>query len=570
MNKIKFFLRLLCLTFSVSLFADAPSDEKPFVIVIPSYNNKDWYQKNLDSVFTQRYQNYRVIYIADGCTDGTDRLVEEYIKQSGQEERFTYIKNLERHGALACQCRAIFSCEPQEIVVDLDGNDWLANDKVLTTLNKAYADPNVWMTYGQFLYYPEFTKGFAYQVPAEIIEKNKHRSFGGAITHLKTFYAGLFQKIEKEDFLYDGKFIPEAYDLSYTIPIAEMAGSHCKFIPQVLYIYNHSQPLNANKKPSYLERKMDDYIRKKQAYAPLDELPFSGEEIILPADSVYNTIKDIYHPTINDYRLVQNFLSNGERKHLERLRDMEARIRDFCLIGKAPQQLPQSSTIPVNCDPDDRENCILLYASFNLGYPKGLRRLIEQIKQSDFKGHVLVQLGGWPNTEDGCLILAHVPYAFKVSFFKEAERRGFKRALWLDTAVVPVASLNDIFGMIQQKGYFAMGNSHMVGPYINSEAPVYFGLTRDQTFRIPSCSAGLFGVDFTNPLGKGLVDRLYKAAFDADSFFSSRSDQNALSIILYQAGIEDLISLDRLPHHPALVREDSLFRLDREFVGGDE
>ncbi len=46
-------------------------------------------------------------------------------------------------------------------------------------------------------------------------------------------------------------FFLKAYDLAYFMPIIELAGAHSRFIPQILYIYNHSQPYNANKKASH-------------------------------------------------------------------------------------------------------------------------------------------------------------------------------------------------------------------------------------------------------------------------------------------------------------------------------
>jgi hypothetical protein len=179
---------------------------------------------------------------------------------------------------------------------------------------------------------------------------------------------------------------------------------------------------------------------------------------------------------------------------------------------------------------------------------------------------VIYRLGGWPNVEGGSLILAHVPYAFKVCYFKEVERLGYKRALWLDTSVVPLVSLNEIFKSIQDKGLFVMGNTTMVGPYTNPQSAAYFGLTHLQTFKIPSCSAGLFGVDFTQAIGKTVIDQLYHAAHDPDAFFSARSDQNALSILLYQMGIKEFTPIDKLPHSQEEIRGDSLFLLDRESV----
>ena len=560
-------LLLFCiyLLFYRAGFAEEPiANDTRFVIVIPSYNNKDWYQKNLDSVFNQDYGNYRVIYIADAATDGTERLVEEYVAQCEQQKRVTLIKNKERKGPLACMCQAIFSCDKEEIVIDLDGNDWLAHDRVLSNLKIIYADPDVWMTYGQFLYYPSFGKGFACKVPKEIIEQNSFRSYGGAITHLKTFYAGLFQEIKKEDFLHEENFIQKAYDLAYSIPISEMAGTHTRFIPEVLYVYNNSYPNNDNKASTPLEEEMDRFIRRKTKYEPLDSLPSSTDHIA--KHPVYSQIPDIYHPALQDYHLIQNYLNYGARENIDRLGDMESRMRALKIIGKTPKEFPQVGMLNVNCPADDRENCLLLYSTFNLSYPKGLKRLLKLALESDFRGHVLYRLGGWPDAQGGSLALSHVPYSFKASFFQEAKRLGFKRALWLDTAVVPLVSLNDIFTMIQQNGYFVMGNSHMIGPHMKPQAAAYFGLTHRHTYQIPSCSAGLFGLDFTNEAGGKVLDAWYKAAHDKDAFFSPRSDQNALSIILHQANISDFVDIDRMPHNTHEIKSDSLFLLDREYV----
>jgi len=55
--------------------------ENKFVIIIPSFNNKIWLQRNLDSVVCQHYENFEVIYIDDCSTDKTPNLVEQYIEE---------------------------------------------------------------------------------------------------------------------------------------------------------------------------------------------------------------------------------------------------------------------------------------------------------------------------------------------------------------------------------------------------------------------------------------------------------------------------------------------------------
>ncbi|MGE5196231.1 MAG: hypothetical protein ACM3JI_02750, partial [Anaerolineae bacterium] len=495
----------------------------------------------------------------DASTDSTGELVEKYVAQQGQQHRFTLIENKEQNGPLACMCAAIYLCDKKEIVIDLDGNDWLAHEDVLSYLNNVYANPDIWMTYGQFIYYHSYARGFASEIPSGIIEKNGFRFHSGCVTHLRTFYAGLFHEIKKEDFFYQDRFIQKAGDLAYLIPLLEMAGAHSRFIPEVLYVYNDSNPLNHHKISTSLETSMDQFIRKKEKYEPLSKFP----SYWLP---LYSQIEDIYHPTLEDYRFIQNFLTYGKRDRLEQLGDMFYRARNVRIVGDKPEQFPQSGSVAVNCDENERENCILLYATFNQNYPNGIRRLLHLLMESDFQGHVLYRLGGWPNVEGGSLVLAHVPYGFKVSFLKEALRLGYKRALWLDVSIIPLVSLNTIFKMIKEKGCFIMGNDRMVGPYMNRQAAAFFGLNLSQTLQVPSCSAGVFGIYFSNPIGKNLLERWHYAACDKDAFFSARSDQSALSLILHQLGIHDFIDLNKMPHSEQEINQDSLFWLDREFI----
>lgn len=251
--------------------------EKNIVVIIPSYNNKFWFQKNLSSVFMQNYKNYRVIYIDDTSNDMTGELVEKYIKAFNKNDIVTLIKNKERKGALQNLYYAIHSCDPKSIIVTLDGDDFFAHENVLTYLNNVYDDPNVWMTYGQFMYYPSDSPGWAQQIPKEVIEKNSFRDHTWCSTHLRTFYAGLFQKIKKEDFIYEGKFYPMAWDLGFMFPMLEMAGHRSKFIPEVLYIYNTATPINDNKVNEALQMYLTQVIRTKEKYSKIDKL-FESQE----------------------------------------------------------------------------------------------------------------------------------------------------------------------------------------------------------------------------------------------------------------------------------------------------
>ncbi len=93
----RLFMLIMCSLFS-GMYCGI---ERPIVITITSYNNKDWYERNLDSVFSQQYTNYRIIYADDASQDETADLVVNYVHNRGQGHRVTLIRNKEWASQLA-------------------------------------------------------------------------------------------------------------------------------------------------------------------------------------------------------------------------------------------------------------------------------------------------------------------------------------------------------------------------------------------------------------------------------------------------------------------------------------
>src|SRR3989304_2772294 len=188
--------------------------EKPFVIIICSYNNKNWYKKNLDAIFMQKYDNYRVIYVDDCSTDGTADLVEAHVKELKQIHRFTLIRNKEHKLKMYNMYQTIHNfCKDHEIVMEYDGDDWLAHENVLAAFNKIYTNRNIWAAYSQHQEWPTNKMGWGKKVPNYIIGKRLFRKWQGFLSQVRTFYAGLFKKIKKDDLLcmtppYEGQFYP--------------------------------------------------------------------------------------------------------------------------------------------------------------------------------------------------------------------------------------------------------------------------------------------------------------------------------------------------------------------------
>ncbi len=250
--------------------------ERRIIIITAAYNNKNYYQRMLDSVFCQKYDNWHLMYVDDCSPDGTGDLIEEYVQQKEFQDKCTITKNVKRECALANQYNMIHQCSDRDIIIILDGDDWFANDTVCAYVNETYTNPDVWLTYGQFREYPSGHKGFCCPMPKDIVRRNGFREFSHIPSHLRTFYAGLFKKIKKEDLMRDGDFFKMSGDIAAMMPMIEMARDHFKFIPHILLTYNAETPLNDYKVSKKLQREIDLDIRSRPRYDKIKS-PFSDD-----------------------------------------------------------------------------------------------------------------------------------------------------------------------------------------------------------------------------------------------------------------------------------------------------
>jgi len=201
---------------------------KYFVLLVEGRNNKDSIQENLDSIFTQVYEDYDVIIVDDCSDDGTDVLIQDYIAQKNVGNKIRKIMfNKEQRGKRANIYDVIHKyCKNTEIIVELAASDWFLDDKVLFNLNKIYANPNMWLTYGNYLYQPYGkVADVAKEIPIDLVKEKKMREQAWSYSGLTTYHAGLFKLIKKEHLLHS------QLPTSILLPMLEMCrDNHFKFI----------------------------------------------------------------------------------------------------------------------------------------------------------------------------------------------------------------------------------------------------------------------------------------------------------------------------------------------------
>lgn len=256
-----------------------------FVIVIPSYNNGvdngKWIKRNLQSIAQQKTSASMKAYSVNDCSvDDTAIIMDETVKKLKLGSTVQVIHNTKRVGALANIDKTIRdNCKGHEVVVLLDGDDAF-NPQALRRLEAEYQDPEVWATYGSFVYYPSGDRGFSQELPLEVWKTRSFRQHDFAFQHLRTFRAELFKRIDQAHLKdKNGNYFEVAWDLAIMLPIAELCTpddksgkSHMRYISDILYIYNCNNPISDFRTKRDLQIQTDNYIRSLPPYKPLERL----------------------------------------------------------------------------------------------------------------------------------------------------------------------------------------------------------------------------------------------------------------------------------------------------------
>ncbi len=261
-------------------------------------------------------------------------------------------------------------------------------------------------------------------------------------------------------------------------------------------------------------------------------------------DALWSSIADINAPTLSEYRLIENYLRHCRRPYLNDLeplitssnRQKSAFLRNMALTGPE-NEMPLFEKYSFNVTDETNSRCILLYASFNGIYPKKVRTILDEIKESGYSGHVLVRIGGFPNTPNGGLRLCHVPYAFKVAFLQEASLLGYKELLWLDSSMHPLTDLKIIFSHIKKRGYFftyvatlrQTESSHLPA------AAKCLGVSPEQYDNIYHLSSALVGLNMNNPKAIDLLSTWYAETEKLLPCITGNAEELSFSILAWQS-----------------------------------
>lgn len=242
----------------------AQLEQKNRLLMIIAFRNAgEFLIKCINSIQQQSYTDYRVILVDDASTDGA-------LSAAGKlDERFTVIVNEQRRGALHNQISAIREyASDDDIVVHLDGDDWLAHDDALAKINEIFNRTRCWLMYGQF---ENSLGGYGSCEPlvanGEPLMDQLNRMYFPM--HIRAYRAGILTELIRQDADLDvlrdeqGNFLDAVSDMALMRALIQVAGAeHTRYNEEILYIYNRSNP-----ESHYQTREAMDLQKRQSAAA---------------------------------------------------------------------------------------------------------------------------------------------------------------------------------------------------------------------------------------------------------------------------------------------------------------
>ena len=258
-----------------------PKRKESFIFIICARNiTPSKFLRCWQSVLRQTMDNWGAVIV----DDASNNCLSEFISfiTARYRDKVTFIRNHKRKGVLANINRAIrdFCINPNSVIIILDADDMLLSNDVILNLHRHYlkgAD----MTVGSVL---RKDKGILPFVP--YFEKPRNIRGGDVWMHLRTFRKYLFDSINQNDFKKAGKWIDKFTELTYMVPISEMASKpiHIKF---PIYLW---EPGHIRNNEHYVKNKETiDYIIEKDQYSQ------KNSAIIRTVKSPGEIIKELNH-----------------------------------------------------------------------------------------------------------------------------------------------------------------------------------------------------------------------------------------------------------------------------------
>lgn len=272
------------------------SENSRIKVIVPFHNPGDHFDLCINSILTQDFEGYDILFIDDASTDGsyqkvpactyrTDEKGEPVKDENGQlvidtkhpllettkcdrvnawkaNKRLTALPNI--HNGIMNSCES-----PDDIVFILYGDDWLPGKNTLKRVMQEYRDHGCLMTYGSAkLSDGKRSYSSAYTEKEFDNLRMVTPKFSWPFTFKKSLYDRLLEADRKFSNFIDtkGEWYTMCSNYALAYPLMEIAGhSMVRHIQDVIYVYNVDNPLNSEKNSPDLYYRIQEEIQSKKS-----------------------------------------------------------------------------------------------------------------------------------------------------------------------------------------------------------------------------------------------------------------------------------------------------------------
>jgi glycosyltransferase involved in cell wall biosynthesis len=218
------------------------SGRQSFLFVITAYNVRPFLSRLIASLESQRWTNWRALFVDDASTDDTTQTLRSLLDAHGLLNKFQIIENRERRFRARNLYDAIKNHKPcEDVMVIVDGDDYLAVDDALDRLAREYDEgwEVVWSNWRG----SDGCRGTSGHLNP-FVSPRRQPFFS---SHLFSFRRRLFDAVTESDLMDDdGQWFTAGSDVAIAWPLLDQTIKR-KHIEDVLYVYNRSNPLSHDK-----------------------------------------------------------------------------------------------------------------------------------------------------------------------------------------------------------------------------------------------------------------------------------------------------------------------------------
>lgn len=231
---------------------------------------EEWIGHCLSSLRSQSWRDWEAFVNVDPCGD---RTYQEAIAGSRGDPRISIVANEQRHYSMRNLVDGIArsNAAPEDVIVILDGDDWLLHDDSLRIIARAYAQDGCWLTYGSWVSNMKETPGCWPGYPDDAYN---FRALPWLGTAVRTWKKWLWDQIDPADFRdRRGELFRVVEDVAAMFPMMEMSTiRRIRHIAEPLLFYNR----HSNAAYRVMGDEMEEntlWLRSRPKYGAIDGPP---------------------------------------------------------------------------------------------------------------------------------------------------------------------------------------------------------------------------------------------------------------------------------------------------------